>query len=67
MSHADHDILHMLEHSVPPADVTKVALFSSPLAKFKHEAGPSMSNEHLHRPEPKCSVSESLAGRAEEQ
>ncbi|CAK9094173.1 Uncharacterized protein SCF082_LOCUS44273 [Durusdinium trenchii] len=39
MRHADHDILHMLEHSVPPADVTKVALFSSPLAKFKHEAG----------------------------
>ncbi|CAK9032889.1 unnamed protein product [Durusdinium trenchii] len=37
MRHADHDILHMLEHSVPPADVTKVALFSSPLAKFKHE------------------------------
>eukprot|EP00435_Cladocopium_sp_Y103_P009906 s1729_g2.t1 len=32
--HADGDLIQLLESSVPPADVSRVAIFAQPLAKF---------------------------------
>ena len=38
MRHGDGDLTTLLETSVPPADLTKVGIFSSPLAKYKLKA-----------------------------
>ncbi|CAL1168291.1 unnamed protein product [Cladocopium goreaui] len=37
MRHGDADILQMMETTVPPADITKVAIFSQPLGKYNKE------------------------------
>lgn len=39
MRHADADIAALMETSVPPADITKIAIFAAPLAKYNDEVG----------------------------
>ncbi|CAJ1431132.1 unnamed protein product, partial [Effrenium voratum] len=36
--HADADLIHLVEQTVPPADLTKVTVFASQLAKYQHKA-----------------------------
>ena len=43
--HGDADIAAMLENSVPPADLTKVTIFSQHLVQFSKEAG-VLSTDH---------------------
>ncbi|CAL1141604.1 unnamed protein product [Cladocopium goreaui] len=38
MRHGDADLLQLLEESVPPADIARVAIFAQPLAKYQQEA-----------------------------
>ena len=39
LRHADADLLALLENTVPPVDLARVAIFSGSLAKFKQQAG----------------------------
>lgn len=39
MRHGDADILQLLESTVPPADVTRVAIFAQPLVRYNKEVG----------------------------
>ena len=39
MRHGDGELTALIENTVPPADLAKVGIFSSPLAKFRHKAG----------------------------
>ena len=45
--HGDADIAAMLENSVPPADLTKVTIFSQHLVQFSKEAGVLSKNNGL--------------------
>lgn len=37
LRHADADILQLLEHTVPPADVAKIGIFLQPLKRYQDE------------------------------
>ena len=37
--HADNDALNLIHESVPPADLSKVAIFRAALAKYEKQAG----------------------------
>ena len=39
MRHADADIIALMENTVPPADINKIAIFAAPLAKYHAEVG----------------------------
>ncbi|CAL1148298.1 unnamed protein product [Cladocopium goreaui] len=48
LRHADADILQLLEHTVPPADVAKIGIFLQPLKRYQDEVRVHVIN-HSHK------------------
>ena len=47
MRHGDADILSLMETTVPPADISKVSIFSAHLARYAKEAGFKKQNRFM--------------------